>query len=202
MWANPDKLTVVPCPAELETMALARARRAQGLTLAQVAEALTEAGHVSRAGTPLRGSQVAKWLDKPVLASLESQDGATHGRRPTVRLDCLAAEGGGNAARPCVYSACRYHLDTSSTSDTSGTNCTLDLVDDHPNGMTLEEVAAVLHVTKQRVAQIEADALAKLARMDRRVGDPHHGLLKGLLEGGIASSDDTWMSSPDDGDDW
>ena len=69
-------------------------------------------------------------------------------------------EGGSNEARPCPYGACRYHLDENPT----GASCALDVACEGPHH--LEEVGAILMVTRERVRQIEAKALWKLKRRD------------------------------------
>jgi len=95
-------------------------------------------------------------------------------RRPQTRGEC---EGG---ARPCPYVGCRAntYLETAhyrralrinygdrAPEDVPPTDsCVLDLVDAHPNGMTLKEVALVLGCTRERVRQIEVTAMKKLAR--------------------------------------
>lgn len=95
--------------------------------------------------------------------------------RPKTRGDCL--DGGSNAARPCPYAGCRYHLalyvsHTGAITVPFGDgdvarlrqSCALDVVDAHPNGATLDEVGLVLNVSRERVRQIEAAAQRKLAK--------------------------------------
>lgn len=91
---------------------------------------------------------------------------------PTRRGDCLP--GGCNAARPCPWVACKYHLYLE-VNPQSGSiklaqpavepwdlaeSCALDLAD--RAALTLEAVAAVLNVTRERVRQIESAGLATL----------------------------------------
>ena len=68
---------------------------------------------------------------------------------PRVRADCI--EGGPLAVRPCPWTACRHSL--------PGGRCTLDLVSQNPDGMTLAQVAQVFDLTRERVRQIEEHAL-------------------------------------------
>lgn len=76
------------------------------------------------------------------------------GPKPKLRADCIP--GGFNGARPCRWASCRYHL----TSDKA--SCALDVADRGEG--TLEEVGAIFGVTRERIRQIEAVALRKLAK--------------------------------------
>lgn len=94
--------------------------------------------------------------------------------RPRCRTDCEAVE------RPCPFLACRWNLfldvnpQTGSVKfnfpgkelDEIGESCALDVAD--KGGITLEEVGAVMNITRERVRQIETRALVKLWS---RVGD-------------------------------
>jgi hypothetical protein len=87
-------------------------------------------------------------------------------QRPRTRSDCA------DGPRPCPWVGCRYHL--YSDVKWSGTlvvyhdidplelpeTCTLDVSGRQQH--TLDEVAAVMGVTRERVHQIEEKALAKL----------------------------------------
>lgn len=64
------------------------------------------------------------------------------------RADCI------NGPRPCPWTKCKYHL-------SGKVGCVLDMVDLHPDGGTLTEVAEALNLTKERVRQLELQALAK-----------------------------------------
>jgi Fe2+ transport system protein FeoA len=51
-------------------------------------------------------------------------------------------------------------------------------VDEHPNGATLDEVGVALGLSRERVRQIEADAVANLVRRLRLVGITRDELLE------------------------
>ena len=99
--------------------------------------------------------------------------------RPLVRGDCLA--GGSNAARPCPWVSCAYHLALDVSEDSGNIKwtfpgvevadmthtCSLDLAD--TDGITLDEIGAAQNISRERVRQIELSAIAHLrAERDMR----------------------------------
>lgn len=92
--------------------------------------------------------------------------------RPLTREEC--AEG----PRPCPFVACRHHLylDVAPETGTIKLNfpelevwelthsCALDVAD--AGGLELERTGALLNVTRERIRQIEAVALAKLSAVE------------------------------------
>jgi len=88
--------------------------------------------------------------------------------RPATRGECK------NSVRPCPWVGCRYHLylDVNEESGTIKFNfpgveieelidcCALDVAEEE--GCTLEEVGATMNITRERVRQIEMEALGKL----------------------------------------
>ena len=88
--------------------------------------------------------------------------------RPRTRAEC--AEG----MRPCPFVSCKHHLflDVSSRTGAIKLNfpdlevwemsetCALDIAD--RGGTTLEEVGAIMNLTRERIRQVEVKALAKL----------------------------------------
>ena len=88
--------------------------------------------------------------------------------RPKVREDCAQAE------RPCPFVSCKHHLylDVSARTGAIKLNfpdlevwemtetCALDVAD--RGGTTLEEVGAIMNLTRERIRQVEVKGLAKL----------------------------------------
>jgi Sigma-70, region 4 len=88
--------------------------------------------------------------------------------RPKNREHCIGAE------RPCAYVSCKHHLylDVSARTGAIKLNfpdldvwemkdsCALDVSD--RGGTTLEEVGAIMNLTRERIRQVEVKGLAKL----------------------------------------
>jgi len=88
--------------------------------------------------------------------------------RPKTRAECL------NGPRPCPFVSCKHHLylDVSQKTGAIKLNfpdievedmtesCALDVAD--RGGTTLEEVGAIMNLTRERIRQVEVKALAKL----------------------------------------
>jgi hypothetical protein len=88
--------------------------------------------------------------------------------KPRKREDCVGGE------RPCPYVSCKYHLylDVSPRTGAIKLNfpdlevwemnetCSLDVAD--RGGTTLEDVGAIMNLTRERIRQVEVRALAKL----------------------------------------
>lgn len=89
--------------------------------------------------------------------------------RPETRADCEAGE------RPCPYLSCRHHLylDVEPRTGSIKQNfpdlelhelaetCALDVAD--RQGVTLEVVGSLMNVTRERIRQLETQALARIA---------------------------------------
>ncbi len=89
--------------------------------------------------------------------------------KPQMRADCCGSE-----ERPCPYVSCKYHLylDVSPRTGAIKLNfpdlevwemnetCALDVAD--RGGTTLEDVGAIMNLTRERIRQVEVRALAKL----------------------------------------
>jgi hypothetical protein len=88
--------------------------------------------------------------------------------KPRTRADCATMP------RPCPYVSCKYHLfiDVSARTGAIKLNfpdlevwdmtesCALDVAD--RGGTTLEDVGAIMNLTRERIRQLEVKALAKL----------------------------------------
>jgi hypothetical protein len=91
--------------------------------------------------------------------------------RPRIRAECA------DAPRPCPFVSCKHHLylDVSSRTGAIKLNfpdlevwemsetCALDVAD--RGGTTLEEVGAIMNLTRERIRQVEVKGLAKLAAL-------------------------------------
>jgi hypothetical protein len=91
--------------------------------------------------------------------------------RPRTRAECASG------ARPCPFVSCQHHLylDVSARTGAIKLNfpdldvwemsetCALDVAD--RGGTTLEEVGAIMNLTRERIRQVEVKGLAKLAAL-------------------------------------
>jgi len=89
-------------------------------------------------------------------------------QKPTVREECL------DGPRPCPFVSCKHHLYIDVSPKTGaiklnfpdlevwemGESCALDVAD--RGGTTLEDVGAIMNLTRERIRQVEVKALAKL----------------------------------------
>ena len=96
--------------------------------------------------------------------------------RPVTRADCVAG------ARPCLFVSCKHHLylDVSPRTGAVKLNfpdlevsemdetCTLDVAD--RGGTPIEELGAMMNLTRERIRQVEVQALANIAARDDRAG--------------------------------
>lgn len=100
------------------------------------------------------------------LAVIEMADQLEN--RPKIRADCLA--GGFNERRPCGYYGCKWHLGLDVDPENGSIQfrslysmdhtCALDMAERH--GLTLDEVADLMSLTRERIRQIEAAKLPLL----------------------------------------
>jgi hypothetical protein len=91
--------------------------------------------------------------------------------RPKTRADCA------DVPRPCPFVACRWntYLDVDERGrivigrpdvdvDQRAESCALDVIEQNPDGLELGDVAAILGISRDPVARIEAQGKAALAR--------------------------------------
>ena len=105
------------------------------------------------------------WLDLG-LTPAEAEE--MHGTRPRTRAECAGVQ------RPCPYVSCRHslYLDVNPQTGAIKLNfphlevwemaetCSLDVAD--RGGITLEEVGAILNLTRERIRQVEVRGLSKI----------------------------------------
>jgi hypothetical protein len=91
--------------------------------------------------------------------------------KPRARNECL------DGPRPCPFVACQHHLYIDVSPRTGaiklnfpdlevwemGESCALDVAD--RGGTTLEDVGAIMNLTRERIRQVEVKALARLEAM-------------------------------------
>ena len=96
--------------------------------------------------------------------------------RPKSRTECLEME------RPCLYVSCRHHLYLDVNPETGSVKlnfpdkepweleetCALDVAD--RGGITLEEVGAIMNLTRERIRQVEVRGLEKLKEVPEHLG--------------------------------
>jgi hypothetical protein len=120
-----------------------------------------------------RGFSKPKTIARKRLTRREMKEGQSllpeiEYRRPRHRTECK------DAARPCPFVSCKYHLylDVNSNTGSIKVNfpdlevwqmpftCALDVADQ--GGITLEEIGYIMNLTRERVRQLEATALEKI----------------------------------------
>jgi hypothetical protein len=108
--------------------------------------------------------------------------------RPRTRADCA------NGPRPCMFISCKHHLylDVNPSTGSIKLNfpdkeiwemeetCALDVAD--RGGITLEDVGAIMNLTRERIRQVETRGLLKLRAMAEDEPRSHLG-------GGLADDD-------------
>ena len=120
------------------------------------------------------GSRAVSIPDRKALSKAERGEVLLEGLpdfdRPVTREECKLG------VRPCPYVSCKHHIyiDVNETTGTLKLNfpdlevwemkesCSLDVAD--RGGITLEEVGAILNLTRERIRQVEAKGLKLLQR--------------------------------------
>ncbi len=96
-------------------------------------------------------------------------------RFPKTRGECI------DGPRPCPWARCRHHthVDLSAAKDSPSLlvnedreeTCSLDVADRAgPDGLTQDEVATAMHLTRERIRQLEEQALKHGRRIAQRMG--------------------------------
>jgi hypothetical protein len=128
-----------------------------------------------RCGVPSKQTLAVRRITRLELATgraeLKALGADAPYERPHTRGDCA------DVPRPCPYVACKYslYLDVSTTGSIilnfphlepgqmpADRSCTLDLAE--RGAMTLEDIAVVTNLTRERIRQIELKALSRRAR--------------------------------------
>jgi hypothetical protein len=110
--------------------------------------------------------------EEELIKSVESM-------RPKSRADCV------NTPRPCLFVSCKHHLYLDVNPETGSIKlnfpdleiwelaetCALDVAD--KGGITLEEVGAIMNLTRERIRQVETRGLLKLREAAEQELDPN-----------------------------
>jgi hypothetical protein len=135
--------------------------------------------------------------------------------KPRMRSECV------DGARPCPFVSCKHHLylDVSARTGAIKLNfpdlevwemtetCALDIAD--RGGTTLEEVGAIMNLTRERIRQVEVKALAKLDALQDMMalrdyvdeGPVGKRRLPLLSKKDLIDDDDETVESPDEDED-
>jgi hypothetical protein len=154
-----------------------------------------EQGGVTRRGRPARRPKTMSRREMMREARRRERAGDSveimEYNRPRARSECV------NGPRPCLFVSCKHHLYLDVNPETGSVKlnfpdkevweleetCALDIAE--RGGITLEEVGEILNLTRERIRQLEVDALNKMKdeggkhELDEFVGwDPHRGDLE------------------------
>jgi len=141
------------------------------MTMKKASDYLHPGGKFSRKSISYNTREVQKKKDI-TEATIDHlvENGMYDGDRPRYRYQCPTT-------RPCPFVGCRYHLYLDVTNSGAikfnfypmepheiTSSCALDVVDQHPEGMRYLHIGEHIRVTRERVRQIEKEALKKLAQ--------------------------------------
>jgi hypothetical protein len=135
--------------AAAEAAAKVAAKLAEAEAAAKLASELAAAEAAAKVAAKLSLIQPKLRRRPPKSCGTIARTGPRDPAQPLTRADCL------DGPRPCPWNTCRYHLD-------AAPSCALDIVDQHPNGATMDVVGRLLSISRERVRQIEGMALTKL----------------------------------------
>jgi len=154
---------------ELETVADPTAEAASGEKPALEEEQITREQRRSRRKRDVRARTISvKRMTKRELEIGRLLYPETGYFKPRTREECV------DGPRPCPYVSCKHHLYIDVSPRTGaiklnfpdievwdmGESCALDVAD--RGGTTLEDVGAIMNLTRERIRQVEVKALAKL----------------------------------------
>ncbi len=137
--------------------------------LAEVDPKITREQRRSRRKRPIRAKTISvKRMTKRELEVGRLLYPETDYYKPRRRSECV------EGPRPCPYVSCQHHLYIDVSPRTGaiklnfpdlevwemGESCALDIAD--RGGTTLEDVGAIMNLTRERIRQVEVKALAKL----------------------------------------
>jgi hypothetical protein len=148
--------------------ALARLQRTQGTLTCQARSIMSD----SKKDRPRPRTIPPHRLSRAEIQEGISLADAMDYRRPSSRADCV------DGLRPCPFVACKHHLylDVNPTTGSIKINfpelevwemqdtCALDIAE--RGGVTLEEVGAIMNLTRERIRQVEVSGLEKLQQQD------------------------------------
>ncbi len=141
----------------------------EGATAVEAAPAITREQRRSRRKRDVRARTISvKRMTKRELEIGRLLYPENDYEKPRTRAECL------EGPRPCPYVSCKHHLYIDVSARTGaiklnfpdlevwdlGESCALDVAD--RGGTTLEDVGAIMNLTRERIRQVEVKALAKL----------------------------------------
>lgn len=164
-----NKQGSTPDTSMSETRAEVETEGATALALVPDGEAITREQRRSRRKRDVRARTISvKRMTKRELEIGRLLYPETDYEKPRTRAECA------DGPRPCPYVSCKHHLyiDVSPRTGAIKLNfpdlevwelnesCALDVAD--RGGTTLEDVGAIMNLTRERIRQVEVKALAKL----------------------------------------
>ena len=139
----------------------------------EVAQDETQAENPRQRSRTMSRKQMARDLRRRRLLGLVDPDEQRlleeiEARRPRTRAECA------NGPRPCQHVSCKHHLYLDVNPETGSVKvnfpdrevweleetCALDVAE--RGGITLEEVGAIMNLTRERIRQVESRGLYKL----------------------------------------
>jgi len=165
---------------------MSEAKRSEGLPAAAGEAEQLDGAPVRRRSKTMSRKEIARDLRRQRQAGvvdpeLEAVMQEIEAHRPRARAECATGP------RPCMFISCKHHLylDVNPSTGSIKLNfpdrevwelentCALDVAD--RGGITLEEVGAIMNLTRERIRQVETRGLLKLraiAEDEPRSGGP------------------------------